>query len=268
MLTEKKLITEFHASSLVEAFQMTLDWTTKANDGGQFWFRGVNNSTLDLEPGSYWRSNYEEFGPLLDFVQEGGAFATIGELDDWKTYYLAQHHGIPTRLLDWTESFSAALFFALDNWNDSNLPCVWIVRPECINQLSIGWEGLVTPEQNKELECWLPKKIKEGQQKIVDSDGQWVYDSSLPLAIYPRKGNSRMIAQQGAFTIHGTKRIKLNEWIVESSLNHDKIICKVVLKGLPKEEALRQLSTLGVRRHTMYPDLANYVSYLRETWGW
>ena len=69
-------LTEFHASSLNQAFEITLDWTTQANDGGgNFWFRGVNSSTLELEPGAYWWTDYDEFAPLIDFVQEGGAFA-------------------------------------------------------------------------------------------------------------------------------------------------------------------------------------------------
>ena len=130
-VSAKRALKEFHAESLAEAFEVTLKWTTQVKDGGIFWFRGVKDSSLELEPGAYWRSSYEEFGPLIDFVQGGGAFTTVGNLREWKTYYLAQHHGIPTRLLDWSESFSAALFFALDNWKGRSTPCIWVVRPEC-----------------------------------------------------------------------------------------------------------------------------------------
>src|SRR5579863_2893460 len=94
-------VTTLSANSLVQAFETALTWTTKVNDGGTFWFRGVNNADFELQPGAYRRSDYDEFRPLLDFVQEGRAYADVGELSDWKTYYLAQHHGIPTRLLDW-----------------------------------------------------------------------------------------------------------------------------------------------------------------------
>jgi hypothetical protein len=189
-------------------------------------------------------------------------------MSDWKTYYLAPHHGIPTRLLDWSESFSAALFFAFDNWKGKTSPCIWIVRPDCINRISIGWEGLLAPEQIEAIENWLPHRIKDGAKKVPSTDGSAMYDSSLPLALYPRKSNVRMIAQQAAFTVHGTDRLKLNRWIVQREKNHDKIICKVILDGLDKDNVLGELATLGVRRHTMYPDLANYVLYLREFWNW
>jgi len=268
MAKSKRAPIEFSATSLMGAFEAALNWTTEVDEGGIFWFRGVNDANFDLEPGAYWRKDYDEFPPLLDLVQEGRAFSEIGELDDWKTYYFAQHNGIPTRLLDWTESFSAALFFALDGWNGETTPCVWVIRPACLNELSTGWYGIVTPEQNKELELWLPRKIKDGSRKATSADRLGNYDSSLPLAIYPRKGNNRMIAQQGTFTVHGTRKIKLNKWIVNRSSQHTAMICKIKLENLSKEKSLAQLTTLGVRRHTMYPDIANYIAYLRDAYQW
>src|SRR5258708_4584334 len=118
------------ATSITAAFDAAMRWIDSISDPGYFWFRGTKDSRLDLLPGAYWRTNYREWEPLLDFIQEGRAYADVGELGDWRTYYLAQHQGIPTRLLDWTESFLTALFFALDHWDGKTTPSVWILRPE------------------------------------------------------------------------------------------------------------------------------------------
>jgi hypothetical protein len=248
----------------VKSVSEAVRWVTEfqgADSNATLWFRGARSRSDDLIPGAYRRppKKYDEYQPLLDFVQEGLAYGDVGEIDDWKTYYLAEHHGIPTRLLDWTTSFMVALYFAVCNWNRRTTPCIWIMKPDHLNLISTKYKGLITPEQNDELKLWLPRQVKKGHQTLPP------YDNSLPVAIYPRKYSHRVLAQQGAFTIHGTERLKLNDWLPAKD---NEALYRLDLVGIDKEAAIEDLRILGVHQHTLFPDLDNFVQHLQRKHGW
>ncbi len=66
------------------------------------------------------------------------------------------------------------------------------MQPCCVNELSLGWAGLISPERNLELNAWMRTAIAAGSQKVTSKDGKWVYDSATPIAMYPRKNNARL----------------------------------------------------------------------------
>jgi FRG domain len=266
------LMNEVHVKSVHDAFMQATKLVAalgdKADPSPYCWFRGVNDRSLSLLPGAYWRKDYSEYEPLVSFCQEGGAYAEVGQIDNWDSYYLAQHHGIPTRLLDWTESFAAAMFFALDNWDGKSEPCVWVLSPYLLNKLSIGWKGIIAPNNfPREIGIWLPRQINKPRHSIVKSDG-YTYDNRKPLAIYPRKSNARIIAQQGIFTVHGRKKDCLATFIEDHTRRPERLLGRVILSGADVEESRRYLDLLGVRRSTIYPDIDNYVTYLKSVFKW
>ncbi len=89
-------------------------------------FRGVSNSEYQLIPsvGRYLNS-YLETGKSKDMLLANEQFALeifqkeavihLGRTtqDPWELLILAQHHGLPTRLLDWSHNPLVALFFAV-----------------------------------------------------------------------------------------------------------------------------------------------------------
>lgn len=123
----------------------------------QLWFRGHADAGWHLRPPALRHTmphkafdyRRRECHMFVELKRRGIALVDQPPRSDWGWLYLAQHHGVPTRLLDWSEGSHIALFFAVASRqeDDTKDACVWVLNPGELNRRNWGFSDLVTVEQ-------------------------------------------------------------------------------------------------------------------------
>lgn len=160
---------------------------------------------------------------LRTFRERAIPFLSTVPANDWEWLALAQHHGLPTRLLDWTRNPLVAIYFSVRK--DSNDDSV-------IHVLKQKDQPLVDPEQ------W-PTPIGMG---------------GLPIRYIPNHVTNRIIAQSSLFTFHPGAANKPFE---TSELD------KVVIPKKARKILKQQLYRYGVHDASMFPGLDGLGSHIK-----
>lgn len=220
------------------------------NSDGAIWFRGHSCTSYLLKSGLF-RLNLPSINEYIFLENQfyryfkNLGYLLHGDESGWNLLYSMQHHSVKTRLLDWTESFSVALYFATASWGKGCCR-IWLLNPKGLNLLSINKQEIVSPT------------IISYPNSYDDED-----KNSASIAIYPIKNNNRINSQAGVFTVQGNTINPLNE-----EFDGD-LLTKNYLKSIDlpidvREDALRYLDINGINRFSLFPDLDGLAIFLEK----
>ena len=234
------------------------------------WYRGVGDSTHSLLP-SLARSqpikSPEELRRLEKtiantFSQRSPPFVTIDLSNEWRALFYMQHYGIPTRLLDWSESPFVALYFALssvkrdDNGVPVSDPALWLCDPVIWNRTSLShitYDGGVLDENCEEIKAYAPS---------TDLDQR----AMTPIMIYGTHNSPRIVAQRGVFALFG-KGLETMQQIYIAGAFAKRSLLKIRITRDKVDEMLISLYRKGVAESTIYPDIAGLALEIRRRFG-
>ncbi|HET9183801.1 MAG TPA: FRG domain-containing protein [Candidatus Angelobacter sp.] len=219
----------------------------------RFWFRGHHDVSFSLTPSALRYPELSDRTKALDLMADFKRIAAIklqrppAPNQELEWALIAQHHGLPTRLLDWTESATTALYFAC--LQDATDGIVFILNPVDLNRLT-------DPKKPRVLDPQHDSDLISGYLKM---SGQERPNGRLPVAINPVWNSERLMMQKGVFTLHGN-RFSLDKGNVPS------------LVGIPilrqaKQQLLSELERIGVDEMTLFPELEHSCIHLRRRAG-
>ena len=211
-------------------------------------YRGVKHKDYDLRPrvGRIVLSDdkkllQEEKRLLRWFRDRSVPYVNISTTnwEDWDWLVLAQHHGLPTRLLDWTRNPLVAAYFAVEKEhlphelsNHSEDSAVYVIKRKDIEVISNAYFDS-DPDYRTDIFQW--QEVK----KIV-----------------PSHIDTRIIAQVGIFTAHPDP--------TSPNPFGDEDVEKLVIPNAQRRDWKKTLHLLGINRASLFPDLDNLTSHL--TW--
>jgi hypothetical protein len=215
------------------------------------WYRGQSTAGRGLVPSMYRceiKPKYER-EMIRDFKIKSTLDRDHTPKNDIDWLFLAQHHGLPTRILDWSENPLAALFFAVEDFKNEKEAEVFALNAWTLN-LSVkpGFQSVPTTES---------KLFEEYVLDLVDPDIGRVPSAKLPMAFRPSSPFKRSAAQSGVFTIHGTERAGLDR------MNLNLLLVKMTIPSTVKFKIFSELNEMNITRGTMFGDLDSIAQAIR-----
>jgi hypothetical protein len=168
---------------------------------------------------------------------------------------LARHYGLPTRLMDWSQSPLTALYFAAlqDRVTDTQDGCIWALQAGQLNE-AMGGPRALMPFENATVRKFVNCAFLTRSDQSATEQREAL--RSQALAIGSREIDMRILVQQGAFTIHGDGADLCD-------------VAPVALRAFrirreSKENIRQRLRHLGFHRATLFPDLGALAEELKS----
>lgn len=178
---------------------------------------------------------------------------------DWYWVALGQHHGLPTRLLDWTYSPDVALHFVTSNTqNYDHDGAIW-----CVDYY--------------EAAGFLPKQLRT----ILDDEGSFVFttellaefapslakfdekisnltDDDFVIFLEPPSFDPRIVNQFSLFSMMSKSEGSLDDWLS----HHTGVYRKIIIPAALKLEIRDKLDQSNITERVLFPGLDGLSAWL------
>lgn len=175
----------------------------------------------------------------------------------WSWLAVAQHHGLPTRLLDWTISPYIGLYFATDELDKHNLDgAIW---------------ALNFREARKYLPEIIPERLQQEHAFFFDvptlgalASGLAEFDAlseqPFPLMFEPPALDDRIVSQAGLFSLMSGPAARLDHWLE----GRPEVFYRLIIPAKLKAEVRDKLDMMNLTERLVYGGLDGLSKWLKR----
>jgi hypothetical protein len=210
------------------------------------WYRGQSKSDWILVP-KLLRGNKEQETYLINrFKQNASLLLSQHPRNEFEWLFLMQHHAMPTRLLDWTESPLVALYFAVTE-NTEAEGALWVLLPTVLNEKSN-----YRPDFPLEIPSFEQEDLKNYSPEVVASEHR---SRLFPMAAIAPRNSPRMQSQQGVFTVSHREDTPIEDTGAPGAARDH--IWRYIIPAEAKNTIKSELKVLGITRFQLFPELSS-----------
>lgn len=249
-----------------------------------YYFRGLSKSNFDLLStlDRFTDKGFEKELLLINqFKRISKNYLQSKSIPDTLFEWLAlmQHYGMPTRLLDLTNSPYIALYFAVRDYDSNDDAAVWAINPSILHDASI--QSLKRDNFPLKLEklyqTYFPELIQDNYFKEIFLSGKY----NAAFILEPTNSENRVFHQQGAFLVSSGANKTTEDVLTEILLSYihtnekklnggenkgflDWNMVKVIIPEEIKKKIFRQLLAMNINSATLFPDIKGASDYVTE----
>lgn len=191
---------------------------------------------------------------LRNFARYSRPYLSARPTNDWEVLVVAQHYGVPTRLLDWSYSPLVAAHFATRSARPGQACAIWRLDWQAVHR-AFDLPGLAL--------------LIEDLQGLPGSGGRFspwrLFDGDTPTfacMIEPPSLDARIVAQTAAFTLCSDTSRSFEDFLAEQDLEHT--LARFVIPGEAVQHVRDQLDLAGLDERRLFPSLDGVAAAIRR----